>query len=43
MGFDDNESEYEFVGNVAEVTKQIGNAVPVNTACALVKAILKGE
>lgn len=43
MGFDSNEAEYEFLGNVAEVTKQIGNAVPVNTACALVKAILGGK
>ena len=40
MGFDDDESSYEFKGNVAEVTKQIGNAVPVNLAAALVKAIL---
>lgn len=42
MGFSDEESTYEFVGNVAEVTKQIGNAVPVNTACALVTAVLGG-
>lgn len=41
MGFDDEESEYEFLGNVAEVTKQIGNAVPVNLAAALVKAIIQ--
>jgi DNA (cytosine-5)-methyltransferase 1 len=41
MGFDDEESEYEFVGNVAEVTKQIGNAVPVHLACELVKAVLQ--
>ena len=40
MGFSDDESAYEFVGNVAEVTKQIGNAVPVNLAAALVRAIL---
>ena len=40
MGFDDDESQYEFVGNVTEVTKQIGNAVPVNLAAALVKAAL---
>ena len=40
MGFDDEESSYEFVGNVAEVTKQIGNAVPVNMASALVAAAL---
>lgn len=41
MGFDDKETEYEFVGTIAEVTKQIGNAVPVNLAAALVKAIFK--
>ena len=40
MGFDDDESQYEFVGNVSEVTKQIGNAVPVHLAAALVKAAL---
>ena len=40
MGFNDEETEYEFVGNIGEVTKQIGNAVPVNTAAALVKAAL---
>lgn len=40
MSFDDEESQYEFAGNVGEVTKQIGNAVPVRTAAALVKAIL---
>ena len=40
MGFDDEESSYEFVGNVTQVTKQIGNAVPVNLAAALVKAAL---
>jgi DNA (cytosine-5)-methyltransferase 1 len=42
MGFADNESTYEFVGNIGEVTKQIGNAVPVNMAAALVKVILGG-
>ena len=41
MGFDDDETQYEFVGTVAEVTKQIGNAVPVHLAAALVKSILK--
>jgi len=41
MGFDDAETEYEFMGTVAEVTKQIGNAVPVNMAAALVTAILE--
>ena len=40
MGFDDEESSYEFVGTVADVTKQIGNAVPVNMASALVAATL---
>ena len=43
MGFDDDETEYEFVGNVTEITKQIGNAVPVNLAAALVKAALGSE
>lgn len=40
MGFEDAETGYEFVGNTSEVTKQIGNAVPVGTACALVGAVL---
>jgi len=40
MGFSDFESEYEFHGTVAQVTKQIGNAVPVHLAAALVKAML---
>ena len=40
MGFEDEETSYEFVGNVGEITKQIGNAVPVNLARALVKAAL---
>ena len=30
----------EFVGNSGQVTKQIGNAVPVNLAAALVGAVL---
>lgn len=41
MGFTDQESTYEFVGNSTEVTKQIGNAVPCNLAKALVKAVLE--
>ena len=41
MGFTDNESTYEFVGNISEVTRQIGNAVPVNMAKALVTEILR--
>lgn len=40
MGFSDEEGAYEFHGTVAEVTKQIGNAVPVHVAAALVKAVL---
>ena len=40
MGFKDEETSYEFVGNIGEVTKQIGNAVPVHLAAALVKAAL---
>ena len=43
MGIEDDETEYEFVGNVTEVTKQIGNAVPAHLAAALVKAALGQE
>ena len=43
MGFEDEETPYEFIGNVTEVTKQIGNAVPVHLAAALVKAALGQE
>lgn len=43
MGFSDEEQEYAFTGNVSEVTKQIGNAVPVHLAAALVKAALGPE
>lgn len=39
--FDDSERKYEFKGTVAEVTKQIGNSVPCETAAALVTTILK--
>jgi DNA (cytosine-5)-methyltransferase 1 len=41
MGFDDAESEYEFTGTATEVTKQIGNAVPVHLAAALITAMLE--
>jgi len=34
---------YEFAGNKTETTEQIGNAVPVNLAKALVKKVLTGE
>lgn len=40
MGFDDDESKYEFSGTQSQITKQIGNAVPCNLAAALVGAIL---
>jgi len=33
-------ADYRITGNVTEQTKQIGNAVPVNTAKALTKAVL---
>src|SRR3546814_16795895 len=36
MGFSDEESEYEFHGTESEITKQIGNAAPANTATALI-------
>jgi DNA (cytosine-5)-methyltransferase 1 len=34
--------EYKFAGNREAKVKQIGNAVPVNTATALCSAILEG-
>lgn len=40
MSFSDADSEYEFAGTKTEITKQIGNAVPVRTARALVGAAL---
>jgi DNA (cytosine-5)-methyltransferase 1 len=39
QGFPD---DYKITGNTTEQTKQIGNAVPVNTAKALTLAVLKG-
>ncbi len=41
MGFTDTESTYEFTGTKTDITRQIGNAVPVNLAKALVKTILE--
>jgi DNA (cytosine-5)-methyltransferase 1 len=38
MSFSDADSDYEFAGTKTEITKQIGNAVPVRTAAALVAA-----
>lgn len=40
MGFNDESDDYQFIGNKSQVTKQIGNAVPVNTATALISSIL---
>jgi DNA (cytosine-5)-methyltransferase 1 len=41
MGFDHADAAYEFRGNKTEITKQIGNAVPVNLATALVWALMR--
>ena len=40
MGFSSEESAYEFTGTKTQKVAQIGNAVPVNTATALVKATM---
>lgn len=40
MGFDADDMEYEFAGTKTEVTKQIGNAVSVRVATALVSALM---
>jgi DNA (cytosine-5)-methyltransferase 1 len=40
MGFTTDEHKYEFAGTKTDQIKQIGNAVPVGTATALVKAIM---
>ena len=41
MGFEDDEFKYEFRGTITQITKQIGNAVPVNLAAALVRAAIR--
>lgn len=41
MSFDDGEHRYHFTGTSTEITKQIGNAVPVRTAAALCRALLE--
>lgn len=40
MGFSGQEVSYEFVGTKTDAIRQIGNAVPVNTAAALVGALM---
>lgn len=40
MSFSESDQDYEFAGNKTEITKQIGNAVPVRMARALVGALL---
>lgn len=40
MGFSDEDFQYEFAGTKADITRQIGNAVEVNTAEALVHAVM---
>ena len=40
MSFSDAEQRYEFAGTQEQVTRQIGNAVPVRTAKALICAIM---
>lgn len=40
MSFTDRDYEYEFAGNQTQITKQIGNAVPVRTARSLIKSQL---
>jgi len=43
MGFDADGIGYEFRGTKTEITKQIGNSVPVHTATALVSALMEGR
>lgn len=40
MSFSVDEFEYEFVGTKTDTIKQIGNAVPIQTATALVSALM---
>jgi DNA (cytosine-5)-methyltransferase 1 len=40
MGFNGGASQYEFTGTKTDVIRQIGNAVPVNLAAALVGALM---
>lgn len=43
MGFSDEDQAYEFAGTKEEITRQIGNAVPVRTSSALVGAIFSAR
>jgi DNA (cytosine-5)-methyltransferase 1 len=43
MGFNEQDQQYEFTGTKTDVIKQIGNAVPCNTAAALVRALFDEE
>lgn len=40
--FEDQGKTYQFTGTATEITKQIGNAVPIRTGSALCAAILEG-
>ena len=40
MSFSDEDAEYMFAGTKTDITKQVGNAVPVRTATALVGAMI---
>lgn len=40
--FDDEGQVYDFAGNATDITKQIGNAVPIRTVKAHVRALLEG-
>ena len=39
--FDDEGEEYDFAGTATEITKQIGNAVPVRMGTALVRTLME--
>ncbi|HCZ48673.1 MAG TPA: DNA methyltransferase [Gammaproteobacteria bacterium] len=41
MSFDDDGEQYDFAGTATDIVKQIGNAVPVRTARALIRALLE--
>src|SRR3546814_17979044 len=41
--FDDDGIEYQFFGTATEITKQIGNAVPLRTVTAHVRALMDDQ